>query len=263
MPLLEREFNPAMAEGLNEFSEIARAEEEFWEKQCIGLIDRMFRRTTQDSSISPLDLKSFNAEPLAMQRRLLHHWGRNAHPKLSLEFKHVEQILELANAEWSHPKQLELPRGWEALRQGDRLQFIPPALVDARTVPADYEHRLRVPGRVVLPEAGITLEAISIPHGSSESYNPDQLLDPALLEEELLVRNWHPGDRFWPAHTKAPKKVKELLQGKHLSEYERKLWPVVVSAGELVWVRGLACPARFRAGEGGPALLFREAADTT
>jgi tRNA(Ile)-lysidine synthase len=89
------------------------------------------------------------------------------------------------------------------------------------------------------------------------------LLDPALLEEELLVRNWHPGDRFWPAHTKAPKKVKELLQEKHLSEYERKLWPVVVSAGELVWVRGLASPARFRASAGGPALLFREAADTT
>ncbi|MCU1297167.1 MAG: tRNA(Ile)-lysidine synthase [Acidobacteriaceae bacterium] len=261
MPLLEREFNPAVAERLDEFSAIARAEEEFWEERCAELTEHMLRRDPQDVLISCLDLKLFNVQPLSIQRRVLHHWGRNAQPNLSLEFKHIEQIVELANAKSRELRRLELPEGWEALRQGDRLQFIPPDLIGAPSVPTDYEYRLHVPGRIILREAGITLEAISILDSSSESYNPDQLLDPALLDKEFIVRNWRAGDRFWPAHTKAPKKVKELLQEKHLTGSERKLWPVVVSAGELVWVRGLASPARFRASEGGPALLFRDSAD--
>jgi tRNA(Ile)-lysidine synthase len=205
----------------------------------------MFQPDPQDLQISCLDLQLFNPQPLSIQRRLLHHWGRNAQPGLSLEFKHIQQIVELANAESKDSKRLELPKGWEALRQGDRLKFIPPDLVGASSDPTDYEYRLHVPGRVVLRE-GITLEAISIPHGSFESYTPDQLLDPALLDKALIVRNWRPGDRFWPAHTKAPKKLKELLQQKHLTAPERKLWPVVVSGGEIVWVRGFSPSSRFQ-----------------
>jgi len=57
------------------------------------------------------------------------------------------------------------------------------------------------------------------------------------------VRNWRPGDRFWPAHTKAPKKVKELLQ--KMTEAERKSWPVIISGNEIVWMRGFPPPASF------------------
>jgi hypothetical protein len=52
------------------------------------------------------------------------------------------------------------------------------------------------------------------------------------------------------------------LQEKHLTGAERKLWPVVVSGDEVVWVRGLAAAARLRLRDGGPekeALLIREA----
>src|SRR5215469_12785442 len=55
--------------------------------------------------------------------------------------------------------------------------------------------------------------ALLIPSGPEfNGYNPDQLLDPALVSKQITVRNWRPGDRFWPAHTRSPKKVKELLQ---------------------------------------------------
>jgi tRNA(Ile)-lysidine synthase len=57
------------------------------------------------------------------------------------------------------------------------------------------------------------------------------------------VRNWRPGDRFWPAHTKSPKKIKELLQDRHVAQPERKSWPVVVSAERIVWVRGFPSAA--------------------
>ena len=112
---------------------------------------------------------------------------------------------------------------------------------------------------VQVPEAGTRFEAAIVPGNRAPGYNPDHVIDPALLENKLTVRNWRAGDRFWPAHTKAPKKIKELLQERKLGAPERKLWPVIISGGEIVWVRGFATPARLRPREGAKqALVIQE-----
>jgi tRNA(Ile)-lysidine synthetase-like protein len=74
----------------------------------------------------------------------------------------------------------------------------------------------------------------------------------------LIVRNWRPGDRFWPAHTKAPKKIKELLQQRQVTHPERRLWPVAASKDEIVWLRGFPVPARLHAEAGAEAVFIRE-----
>jgi tRNA(Ile)-lysidine synthetase-like protein len=89
-------------------------------------------------------------------------------------------------------------------------------------------------------------------------YNPQQLLRADLLLTQLLVRNWRAGDRFWPAHTKAPKKIKELLQERHVTNSVRRLWPVASCGNEIVWMRGFPVPAKLRAGPGEAAVLIRE-----
>jgi len=63
----------------------------------------------------------------------------------------------------------------------------------------------------------------------------------------LIIRNWRPGDRFWPAHTKEAKKVKELLNDHHIVGPPKERWPVAVAEGfGLVWMRGFAAPASFK-----------------
>jgi tRNA(Ile)-lysidine synthase len=57
-------------------------------------------------------------------------------------------------------------------------------------------------------------------------------------ENGLVVRNWRAGDRFWPSHSKSSKKIKELLQDRHVTGEEKKRWPVIVSGDEVVWLRG-------------------------
>jgi tRNA(Ile)-lysidine synthase len=76
------------------------------------------------------------------------------------------------------------------------------------------------------------------------------------LPAQLIVRNWRPGDRFFPAHTKSPKKIKELLQEKHVPQPERRLWPVIVSGDEIIWMRGFPVPAHLRAKSGEEAVLI-------
>ena len=82
------------------------------------------------------------------------------------------------------------------------------------------------------------------------------MLDVESLPGPLKVRNRRAGDRFWPAHTKSPKKIKELLQERHVAQAERKYWPVVVSGNEIVWMRGFKLPASLRAKPGQAAILI-------
>jgi tRNA(Ile)-lysidine synthase len=141
-----------------------------------------------------------------------------------------------------------LTEEWVASRRKDKagLQFE----TRRETGIADYQYGLAVPGVVQVPEVGAWFEAAIVPGGTGAGYNPDHAFDPGLLEKELTVRNWRAGDRFWPAHSKSEKKVKELLQERKLAARDRKLWPVVVSGSEIVWMRGFPAPARLRPRDG-------------
>jgi len=136
--------------------------------------------------------------------------------------------------------------------------FVTPDLRRQERIP-DYEYPLAVPGRVLVAELGVVIEALPVaPEARLAEYNPQELLRAEMLPRRLIVRNWRPGDRFWPAHTKSPKKVKELLQERRLAQPLRRLWPVAASGDEIVWMRGFPVPARLCAEAGQEAVLIRE-----
>jgi tRNA(Ile)-lysidine synthase len=192
-------------------------------------------------------------EPIAAQRRLVKAIAENA--GIPLEFKHVEEILRLAGEHDSSRKVLSLPLGWKLVLEPEELVFATPDLRVETPLP-DYEYELPVPGRIHVYEAGSCIEVRCVPDGAGAGYNPDHLLDAECLPGPLMVRNWRPGDRFWPAHTKSPKKIKELLQERHVAQPERKLWPVIGSGHDIVWMRGFPSPAKLRAKAGRAAVVI-------
>ena len=204
-----------------------------------------------------VDLLWLLGEPLAVQRRVIKAIG--AHARIPLEFKHVEEILRFAGEETGSGKELQLPLGWKVGRDSDHLVFLTP---DLREPPPlkDYEYDLPVPGCIEIGETGSRIEARRV--GASKDrdagYNPEHLLDADSLSGPFKVRNWRAGDRYWPQHTKSPKKIKELLQERHVPRSQRKLWPVVVNGDEVIWLRGFPPPARFAAKSGRDAVLILE-----
>ena len=294
LPLFEKEFNPAVAENLAELAEIARGEEEYWDNEVAGWMGTAIhwvkpdwaRHGTQKALIQislsgsqpfpsgDADLESsidsspwlvanasvsrpwFLSEPVAVQRRVVKAIGE--HAGIPLEFKHVDEILRFSTGEQHSGGELTLPLGWKLVRHPEELLFVTPDLRQAKP-PQDYEYELSVPGQVILPEIGIMIEARPVPSDVAAEYNPDQLLDADSLPGPLWVRNWRAGDRFWPAHTKSPKKIKELLQERHVAQRERALWPVVVAEDQIVWVRGFATHARHGARPNREAVLITEA----
>ncbi|MGA8646022.1 MAG: tRNA lysidine(34) synthetase TilS, partial [Candidatus Sulfotelmatobacter sp.] len=300
LPVLEREFNPAILEGLSELAEIARDEEDYWENEISGWLGTVVQwsqpewtrglpgfegsqglvqiqpsqiQASKPQALSPELMERLEqagpaimnasvsrpwllTEPRAVQRRVVKAIGDEA--GIPLEFKHVEEILRFAAEEGPSGKELSLPLGWKLRREPEAVVFVTPDLRRQERIP-DYEYALAVPGRSLVPELGVVIEALLVaPDAKDAEYNPQELLRAELLPGPLLVRNWRAGDRFWPAHTKSPKKVKELLQERHVTQPERRLWPVVVSGEEIVWMRGFPVPARLRAEAGQEAVLIRE-----
>ncbi len=262
LPLIAEEFGEAAIEHMAELAEIARAEEEVLSTQypVPGTQQTEAGKTRQAAS---LPVGPLLALPLAAQRRLLRGWLQANARDLSISFRLIEEALELAHGPAG--KKTQLPQG--ILRRG-RLDLLLESKpfggrreAGHRQAP-DYEYALAVPGAVKIHELGASIEARVVEAASVPEDGRGQLLDLERMPKEVLIRNWRAGDRYWPAHTAAAKKVKELLTERHATGAEKKLWPVAVAAGcGLVWVRGFAVPAAFRAPAGAAkAIWIREIA---
>ena len=191
-------------------------------------------------------------QPLAVQRRLV----RAAADRLgfALDFEHVQRLLDSLSG---GTRDIELPGGWIG-RSGAR-ELV---LTRASAAPAAYEYPLSVPGEAHVPALGSVVRAVLVTgQAGTDAYNREQSLDPQAVGKSLVVRNWRPGDRYWPAHTRSPKKVKELLEAKRAGDENRKLWPVVSDGERIVWMRGFSAPAELQAKPGaGAALVIEEIA---
>ena len=261
LPMIGKEFGEAAIEHMGELAEIARAEEEHWERVHPEIVP------PQTRPAASLQIRPLLALPLAAQRRLVRGWLETNAPDLGISFRLIEEALELARGPVG--RKLELPGGRNLQRGRPGRQelllelepFGAPGEARHRQA-ADYEYALAVPGAVQVPELGSRMEARVVDAGGVPEDERGQMLDLGRMPKEVLIRNWRAGDRFWPAHTAAAKKVKELLSDRHATGAEKKLWPVAVAEGcGLVWMRGFAVPAAFRAPAGAAkAIWIREIA---
>jgi tRNA(Ile)-lysidine synthase len=255
VPVLKESFGATAVENLADLAEIARGEEEHWNQSHPEI--HVFRGSSPGKSAGPasVEIARLGSLPLAAQRRLVREWLETNGGGVAVSFRIIEAVLELARGPAG--KRIELAGGC-ALRRTQRDLRFEPARDKLRQ--GEYEYRLPVPGQIEIPELGIRIEAVLAGRKSIPESENERLLDPEQLPREVRIRNWRPGDRFWPSHTKSEKKMKELLAERRISGTERKLWPVAVAEGiGLVWARGFAVPAGLQSPPGAArALWIRE-----
>jgi tRNA(Ile)-lysidine synthase len=113
VPLLESGFNPEVTRVLAETAEVARAEEEFWQRE----VERLLPLVCSGGGTS-LQLKPLLAQPLAVQRRLVRAALERA--GAGFDFRHGEEILRLAQ---KSKGALELAEGWRVVRGKGELRI--------------------------------------------------------------------------------------------------------------------------------------------
>ena len=119
-----------------------------------------------------------------------------------------------------------------------------------------FEYAIRLEGaesaEVAVPEIGrrVRLKLIDWPKASRETRGVQSALDRDRLRSPLVVRSWLPGDSFRPSGRRHVRKLKRMLLESRVALRDRAGWPVLTSAGAVVWARGFPVAAEFAAAAG-------------
>jgi tRNA(Ile)-lysidine synthase len=268
LPLLQQDFEPAAVTLLARLAGLAREEETFWR----ALEDERFaalvsREPAGGVSLGIADLLSpfpplapesrdvrrvvghdtaFPVTPvLALTRRLVRRIFLELRgSRYQLTARHVEDILHLATKSQSGSR-IEL-HGVLVERLFNRLVFSPVSPTAGDESP-QFEYAIALPSAsepacILVPEIGrrFNLKVIDWPAVTRETISRETVLDFDRLRWPLILRNWRPGDSYRPYGRSHVRKLKRLLLESRIPLRDRGGWPVLTSAGALVWALG--CP---------------------
>jgi tRNA(Ile)-lysidine synthase len=226
LPLLQREYNPNLSRILSDTAEVARAEEEYWQSRVAA---ELSARTVDPSCLA---LGEFAGLALAFRRRILREFA--SAQGVTADFEHIENLLRCSSGDLGRT---DLPGGWTAVSAENCLRLLPPPTLTPGAFPG-YLQILPVPGGIEILAIRRAFNAVLVPPVSAEQAAPGTLLAADLLGAELTVRNWRPGDRFLPAHSRSEEKLKRLFSEEKIPQAQRDSWPVILRGEVIVWVRG-------------------------
>jgi tRNA(Ile)-lysidine synthase len=277
LPILEKQFQPAVVQHLTTLAELARADEAFLEALVEERVRTCIEEGTHSATIRARDLLDFRAyttreekanaetqrtlrsaeeENFAVSGRIVRRIVGELKPREGqLNAEHVRAILELA-ARGENGKCLALPGGVEVRREQDRLIFCGGDSIAERNrrEPVEFERAINFHGtevHVSVPELGCVFRfrVIDWPAKRGDTIEREFVLDRDALQSPLVLRNWRAGDKLRPCGHRSAHKLKRLLNQKRVSRWERDGWPVLTSGGALAWARGFPAAAEFAAGE--------------
>ena len=276
LPLLEKELQPAIVEHLGRLARMAREDEAFW----TVLVAERLRALTQTENdrvgircadlLAPAGFLPSGAvgAQRALAQRLVRAMvaGLPGVPR-QLTARHVEQVLHLAESCQSGQR-TEIPRAvaerifdkiWIEATRGSVNLETKRSPEESNVVSSASRGFVRMvelgqAGEdtiVVVPEIGrrLRLKVIDWSPQARETCSGDAAIDAELLRSPLTLRSWCPGDFLRPQGRRHPLKLKQFLREGRIALKERQGWPVLTSAGNVVWTRGLPVAAEFSPGK--------------
>jgi tRNA(Ile)-lysidine synthase len=260
LPLLEKQFQPAVVQHLGTLAESAREDETLLDAIAAERASVIVEKRLAATSVSvPALLKPLSGETSfphgeAVSKRIVRRIVKDLKQRGGqLNAVHVQSILALA-AHGESGKSLPLPGGVEARRERDHLVFT--AKLGTSSGKNEPNHSKQFEQQIDFSRSEAIVEVpclacvfrftkIDWPARRGETSVMGPVLDRHALRLPLVLRSWRPGDQLWPSGHRKAHKLKRLLNEKRISRWEREGWPVLTSAGVLVWARGFPVAAEF------------------
>jgi tRNA(Ile)-lysidine synthase len=225
LPLLEREYNPAIRDVLLNTTEILR-DEDFYLLHHVA--QRFYMAVCQNDAVNVKTLANY---PTAIQRRVLRFWlAGDSENGPHFIFDQIEAVRYAAlgnapSAAIDLPDDLVVYREYEWVRKAHRKDLEP--------VKGNWP--LSLSGETVIRELGMRFV---LEHGD-EPPNPKECFDADALGEKLFVRTWENGDRFQPLGMSETKKLQDFFVDEKVPRLRRGRVPLVcTSDGRIAWVVG-------------------------
>jgi tRNA(Ile)-lysidine synthase len=253
LPQLTEEWNPRLPSLLAQYAELAREDEEYWER----LVTEAVPPPQRGSLI--LTVADLVSAPPALARRVIRRAIQAIRGDLrQIDFRHVDVVLNLIRGPDGHAR-VQIP-GLDVLRSLDQVRFAKPA---TEPVPRDFSVPVEPSAAVALPAAGVEFRfeivdragihaEIDDLHGKLEA----ELDWERIKSHPLELRNWRPGDSYRRVGRDHEQKIKLMFQEYRIPLWERRNWAVLCAGGKIVWAQRFG-PAHGFAAEPHTAAILR------
>ncbi len=245
LPLLREGFNPQLDVALSNLATLARDEEAYWESE---LVRQSPNPNPQPQLIAVTELA--NVPPALARRRVRQAVALVQGDHRSLDFAHVERVLEMARSQDGHDR-FQAP-GLDVCRSFDLIRLAP---ASEREESGDFSFAVQVPGSVELPGSltRITLQILEKEAGPQPCATVVDELDWQRFRRgrgapSLELRNWRPGDQYRRVGQSKPEKIKFFFQEARIPLWERGNWPIITYDETIVWARRFGPAAEFATG---------------
>jgi tRNA(Ile)-lysidine synthase len=255
LPFLAKEYNPEIVLLLNQFAERARDEESCLERVAR---ERAHPWRVREGKEERIPVRVLLEIPPALARRVLRQMLQRVRGSLhGLAHAHIESLRQFAAGAQSGKIQT-LPGGAVARKEFSWLVVAPASQGSAG---GDFSYPVTFPGELAVRELGLTFRfKILNRNDPGKAYNLRELLglDPQKLAGELVLRNWQAGDSLCAVGSRGARKLKELFRERKIPQALRESWPVLLCAGQIVWVRGFPPAKGFAATDQTQQVLIME-----
>lgn len=245
LPLLEREFNPAIVETLGRTARILRQDREMLDGLAVGYVPAG-PESLRDGKIE-FPVESIMAAPPLLRPRVVRALlGRACGGVHGLTERHVRAVLGLLKARGSSCR-VALPGTWQVWREYDRL-----CLTQGAAAPEGFQYCCAaVPEVLDVPEAGVRLtfrvRELAPADRPWEGAPPETaFFDARAVAQPIVVRSWCPGDRFQPLGMQGMQKIQDFFCDRKVPARQRHRVPLLLFGHRLAWVCGMRVDERCR-----------------
>jgi len=246
MPLLQKEYNPQIVKAFTSMAETLRADSDMLEDVVEQAVAGCLAQGRGEMRCSLDLLKKYS--PSLRGRMFRTMISRLKGDTRALSFKHIDAVCRLA--EGQGPSRLVLlPGGWCVRREYDSLIFTR----RSRNKNAYCYSFDTIPESMHIEELGRTIffsieDRLPDADALKKSGGDVALLDYGAVAMPLVVRNWLPGDRFYPLGLGGSKKLQDFFTDSKVPRRRRAGIPVLLFQDKIAWVCGCRIDERFKIG---------------
>jgi tRNA(Ile)-lysidine synthase len=248
IPLMEREYQANLKEILLRTSNILREENDYLEKGAEAAYQKVVQKERDTLSFKFSEYQSLHQ---AIQWRVIkkilgrvYDWGMAVEEREWSDVQKIYQKLHQSSPSFL----LELPYGAWIEKRYDMV-----LLGKGKVKPfPPFEVGLISPGRTFIEEIGREVVIEETNRNKFENYHgpPNTaLMDYGTLQFPLKMRNFRPGDRFYPLGVKGTQKLKNFFIDHKVPKFERPKVPLLVSGEMIAWIVGYRIDERVKVTE--------------
>jgi tRNA(Ile)-lysidine synthase len=239
---------PSSVDALCQLAEICREDDRCLDQQVDAFSCSAVRRGSAGEWT--IDRQFLLDLPQTLQRRCVRNLFRQNDDQFrSPSLRTVDHIIRLASKRASGSG-LDV-RGGRVVIDDRHLRFVPLQARDSSPIGSPHgghQELLSVPGELIWSGTGQRLQVQQQAHTQMCTALPKDriLVDADRVSQPFVVRNWLPGDRFYPSNMGGhSKKLQDFFTDLKIPIAARSLIPLVVAPEGILWIVGYRQDARW------------------